>query len=225
MRLVPMLALLIRIEPSDRIATKSGSLRAYQRKTGWKNAAKAGGLSAAEADRLFAEADGHYAACKDAWGALIVGVGAHLLAALMQEVRPLLQRFRDYKREAALLDFDDLIYAARDLLRDHETVRVALSQRYRRVLVDEFQDTDPLQAEIFWRLCGEAPTPETPWQQRVLRPGALFLVGTPSRRSTVSEAPTCVRMSRRARRSPRNRATMCFRSQPTSARANRFWSS
>ncbi|BCB22431.1 UvrD-helicase domain-containing protein [Bosea sp. ANAM02] len=173
------LALLIRIEPSDRIATKSGSLRAYQRKTGWKNAAKAGGLSAAEADRLFAEADGHYAACKDAWGALIVGVGAHLLAALMQEVRPLLQRFRDYKREAALLDFDDLIYAARDLLRDHETVRVALSQRYRRVLVDEFQDTDPLQAEIFWRLCGEAPTPETPWQQRVLRPGALFLVGDP----------------------------------------------
>ncbi len=173
------LSLLIRIEPSDRIATKAGSLRAYQRKTGWKSAAKAGGLSSAEAERLCSEAENHYAACKEAWGALVVGAGAHLLAALMQEVRPLLQRFRDYKREAALLDFDDLIYAARDLLRDHEPVRVALSQRYRRVLVDEFQDTDPLQAEIFWRLCGEAPTPETPWQQRVLRPGALFLVGDP----------------------------------------------
>jgi len=173
------LALLICIEPSERVATKSGSLRAYQRKTGWKNAAKAGGLSVSESDRLSMEAATHYAACKDAWGALVVGVGAHLLSALMQEVRPLLQRFRDYKREAALLDFDDLIYAARDLLRDHEPVRVALSQRYRRILVDEFQDTDPLQAEIFWRLCGEAPMPETPWQQRVLRPGALFLVGDP----------------------------------------------
>ncbi|WP_089173394.1 UvrD-helicase domain-containing protein [Bosea sp. AS-1] len=173
------LCLLIRIEPSDRIATKSGSLRAYQRRTAWKNAAKAGGLSVAEGERLCSEAETHYAACKEAWGVLVVGVGAHLLAALMEEVRPLLQRFRDYKREAALLDFDDLIYAARDLLRDHEPVRVALSQRYRRVLVDEFQDTDPLQAEIFWRLCSEAPTPETPWQQRVFRPGALFLVGDP----------------------------------------------
>ena len=60
------------------------------------------------------------------------------------------------KRAAALLDFDDLIFAARDLLRDHEPVREALAARYRHVLVDEFQDTDPRQTEIFWRLCGDA---------------------------------------------------------------------
>lgn len=54
-------------------------------------------------------------------------------------------------------DFDDLIFAARNLLRDHDEVRRALGARFTRVLVDEFQDTDPLQTEIFWRLCGEPP--------------------------------------------------------------------
>ena len=66
-------------------------------------------------------------------------------------------RFREHKRAAALLDFDDLIFAARDLLRDHDEVRRALAARFSHVLVDEFQDTDPLQTEIFWRLCGEPP--------------------------------------------------------------------
>ena len=48
-------------------------------------------------------------------------------------------------------------------------------------LVDEFQDTDPLQTEIFWRLCGEPPTDgdDDDWTAFVLRSGALFLVGDP----------------------------------------------
>jgi exodeoxyribonuclease-5 len=55
------------------------------------------------------------------------------------------------------LDFDDLLYRT-DLLARHEPVRQALAERFRYVLVDEFQDTDPLQIEILWRLCGEAPS-------------------------------------------------------------------
>ena len=49
------------------------------------------------------------------------------------------------------------------------------------VLVDEFQDTDPLQTEIFWRLCGDPVTKESAadWQSFRIRPGALFLVGDP----------------------------------------------
>jgi ATP-dependent exoDNAse (exonuclease V) beta subunit len=46
------------------------------------------------------------------------------------------------------------------------------------ILVDEFQDTDPLQAEILWRLCGEGEG-SSPWHERVIRPGALFVVGDP----------------------------------------------
>ena len=52
-------------------------------------------------------------------------------------------------------------------------------QRFAHVLVDEFQDTDPLQTEIFWRLCGEPVDGEDDWTGFRIRPGALFLVGDP----------------------------------------------
>ena len=90
-----------------------------------------------------------------------------------------MQRYGDHKRASAQLDFDDLIFAARDLLRDHDDVRRALGQRFSHVLVDEFQDTDPLQTEIFWRLCGEPADGDTDWTRYRIRPGALFLVGDP----------------------------------------------
>ena len=86
--------------------------------------------------------------------------------------------YADYKRQAALLDFDDLLHHARDLLVRDPGVRQALARRYPRILVDEFQDTDPLQAEILWLLCGEGAEDE-PWTARRLRPGSLFLVGDP----------------------------------------------
>ena len=86
--------------------------------------------------------------------------------------------YRDYKRNAALLDFDDLLHHASDLLKSNETVRQALAKRYPVILVDEFQDTDPLQAEIVWRLAGEGD-PSLPWHEREIRPGALFVVGDP----------------------------------------------
>lgn len=65
------------------------------------------------------------------------------------------------------------------MLRDHDAVRQALGQRFAHVLVDEFQDTDPLQTEIFWRLCGEPVDGDADWTRFQIRPGALFLVGDP----------------------------------------------
>ena len=60
-------------------------------------------------------------------------------------------------------------------------MRRALAARFTHVLVDEFQDTDPLQTEIFWRLCGDPPANGKigDWMSFELRPGALFLVGDP----------------------------------------------
>ena len=52
-----------------------------------------------------------------------------VLSGLVAEVRPLINRFQAEKRRTARLDFDDLIFAARELLRDHEAVRKALGQR------------------------------------------------------------------------------------------------
>ena len=69
---------------------------------------------------------------------------------------------------------------ARDLLVGREEVRKALARRYQHVLVDEFQDTDPLQIDILWQLCSEASKHSTKKPlTRALRPGALFLVGDP----------------------------------------------
>src|SRR5262249_1831771 len=53
----------------------------------------------------------------------------------------------------------------------------ALGERYLHILVDEFQDTDPIQAETVFRIA--ATRSETRWQDSPLRPGALFMVGDP----------------------------------------------
>lgn len=174
-----VLVRLVNEVPGDEICTSSGSFKAYQRKGPWGTAAKAAGLSKAEGDRLFGEAETLYKAACAAWNVLVSNAAGRLLAALMAELGPLINQFNDYKRAAALLDFDDLIESARGLLRNHEPVRQALAARYAHVLVDEFQDTDPAQSEIFWRLCGEDVDGSGDWSTRALRPGALFLVGDP----------------------------------------------
>ena len=74
--------------------------------------------------------------------------------------------FQQFKRGKAILDFDDLLEKARELLRDRPDVRRGLQQRYRYLLVDEFQDTDPVQVEIILALAGD-------------QPGKLFIVGDP----------------------------------------------
>ena len=104
-----------------------------------------------------------------------------LLADLVDDLKNLLEHYQLYKRSAGLLDFDDLIIGARDLLRHEKhglAVRQALARQYKHILVDEFQDTDALQAEIFWRLCSDDEDDD--WSNLKLRPGSLFVVGDPN---------------------------------------------
>ena len=161
-------------------ACKRGSteFKQWRRKTAWRNAAARAGGSAAFGEQLNAAGKTRYDACADAYFEFRSYLGALAFVRFVKEFTPLRKLYRSYKRDAALLDFDDLLYQARDLLRDHEPVREALSRRYPRILVDEFQDTDPLQSEIIWRLAGEGD-PASPWHERVIRPGALFVVGDP----------------------------------------------
>jgi exodeoxyribonuclease-5 len=177
----PGLVRLLLTRPDPDLLTTTGSFKKYQKKGKWGDAAKRVGLSKADGDRLFAVAGARYTACCNSWAALSQAVAARVLADVVRLVQPVIDCFRDYKRSAALLDFDDLIFAARDLLRDHEAVRAALASRFAHVLVDEFQDTDPLQTEIFWRLCGDPPPGSSgaDWTEFQIRPGALFLVGDP----------------------------------------------
>ena len=174
-----LVALLLE-RPHGDLCTATGSFRAYRKKGKWGDAAKRAGLSKADADRLNLRADELNSACCTRWSALLSGAAARVLAELVDALQPVLGRLRTDKRATALLDFDDVIYAARDLLRDHDEVRQALGQRFTHVLVDEFQDTDPVQIEIFWRLCGDPPSSDSEdWALWRLRPGALFLVGDP----------------------------------------------
>ncbi len=64
------------------------------------------------------------------------------------ELTELFRRYVDYKRTKSLLDYDDLLTRLRDLLADHIEVRNRLSDTYRFIMVDEYQDTNHLQAEI-----------------------------------------------------------------------------
>jgi ATP-dependent helicase/nuclease subunit A len=80
---------------------------------------------------------------------------------------------------AGTLEFHDLLVLARRLLTSHEGARRTLHHRYCRVLLDEFQDTDPIQLDLAIRLT--ASPDDEPDEARPLRPlpGRLFVVGDP----------------------------------------------
>jgi len=101
------------------------------------------------------------------------------LAALVQQaLLETVDRYEELKTRAAALDFVDLLLRARDLVRDRGEVRADLQRRLTHLFVDEFQDTDPLQAEIVLRLASSDPTVSR-WQDVTPAPGKLFLVGDP----------------------------------------------
>jgi DNA helicase-2/ATP-dependent DNA helicase PcrA len=64
------------------------------------------------------------------------------------ELAELYRRYTEYKQTKSLLDYDDLLTRLRDLLAAHEPARRRLSETYRFIMVDEYQDTNALQAEI-----------------------------------------------------------------------------
>ena len=103
---------------------------------------------------------------------------ADLAAALRQELRGCVSAYELAKRKTGVLDFLDLLLKTRDLLRDNSTVRASFQNRFKRIFVDEFQDTDPLQTEILLLLAAADPL-LTNWREIRPVPGKLFLVGDP----------------------------------------------
>ncbi len=90
------------------------------------------------------------------------------------------------RQAAGRLEFHDLLVLGRELLRDPDHgpgVRARLHERYRRLLLDEFQDTDPIQIELAVRIAAadpEAPAAGTdPWDEVPVAAGHLFVVGDP----------------------------------------------
>ncbi|HEX5414294.1 MAG TPA: UvrD-helicase domain-containing protein, partial [Chloroflexota bacterium] len=102
-----------------------------------------------------------------------------VLGALLGQLRAFSLAFAEERRCQGSAAFHDLLVWARDLLRDHPEVRARARARFERIFVDEFQDTDPLQAEIVWYLTSDEPTPGASWVGAPLETGKLFVVGDP----------------------------------------------
>ena len=147
----------------------------------WREASGGGKATQAAADCLHDRAQQLYEACHDAHSALRAAAASCLLHLLAVEAHAIIVSYAKAKQKAAVLDFGDLLEKVRILLAENDEIRRALGVRHPMVLVDEFQDTDPGQLEIFWRLCSDPPTGNlaAEWTQWVPRPGALFLVGDP----------------------------------------------
>lgn len=152
---------------------KKMDLQKYQRLSVWRHA-----KGNEEGTRLAEIAKTHYDGCANAFRQLIGKIATAILERFAKELDDLMESFASFKRHAAVLDFDDLLNMTRDVLRRDARVRQAAAKRFGRVLVDEFQDTDPIQAEILFLLAG-AGDPAPRWYDQTLRPGQLFMVGDP----------------------------------------------
>ena len=103
---------------------------------------------------------------------------ADLAALLQAELGETVAEYQRLKERAGKLDFLDLLIRTRDLLVHSPSVRRYFQQRFTHLFVDEFQDTDPLQAEILVLLSADSPE-ATHWRAVRPRPGKLFIVGDP----------------------------------------------
>lgn len=113
-----------------------------------------------------------------AWRQYVYGLAMTLLSGARESAR------EERRRELAL-NYGDLLVGAAALLRGNASVRAALQRKYRWLLVDEFQDTDPIQAEVMLLLAADEERsglqPGSPLDPFAvpLRSGALFVVGDP----------------------------------------------
>ena len=107
------------------------------------------------------------------------------LAHILKELRRFVLEYTQRRKAEGRAEFHDLLVWARDMLRDLLDVRDHFRQRFSHLLIDESQDTDPIQAEIAMFLAEAVPEgtldenrPRT-WRQVLPETGKLFVVGDP----------------------------------------------
>jgi len=123
-------------------------------------------------------------------GDALAGVGREVANACARRLGSAIRRFTlaaaVERQHAGELEFHDLLVLARALLRHPgggAAVRQTLHQHYQRLLLDEFQDTDPIQIDLAVRIAATDPESAAaglaPWEELVVTPGHLFVVGDP----------------------------------------------
>jgi ATP-dependent helicase/nuclease subunit A len=122
-------------------------------------------------DDFLALLDGDIAALLTCWR-------EHRYPVVMRFLKRAAAEFSAERHRTGTLGFEDLLLLSARLLRENPRVRDALGVRYRRLLIDEFQDTDPIQAEVCFLLASES-SEGSDWRRVTPRPGGMFLVGDP----------------------------------------------
>lgn len=102
----------------------------------------------------------------------------HKYAHVVRFVQPAVAYCAERRRQDGLLNFQDLLMTTARLLQGSEEVRRYFQRWIQRLFVDEFQDTDPIQAQVMFLLTASNPE-EADWKQTMPTPGSLFIVGDP----------------------------------------------
>lgn len=123
---------------------------------------------------------------------LLANACHEVLVRLITLIAADLLRGAEERRTEGRLEFHDLLVLASRLLKTSSEARAALHDRYRFLLLDEFQDTDPIQLELAVLIAasveGAAPgdiatsdgeTEPPRWDEATVEPGRLFFVGDP----------------------------------------------
>jgi ATP-dependent helicase/nuclease subunit A len=128
--------------------------------------------------RIREAGDGLAAVCAEVANACAHRLGSAIRAFTLESARA--------RQREGQLEFHDLLVLARALLRDPDhgpAVRATLHDRYDRLLLDEFQDTDPIQIELAVRIAAADPRSTAAgndrWDRVDVAPGHLFVVGDP----------------------------------------------
>ncbi len=102
-----------------------------------------------------------------------------LIKDIFELIKPLCDKFKVEILQKELLSFDDLLIKARNLIKQNRQVRTELKEKFKAILIDEFQDTDPIQGELLMFLAEQKNNFATHCEKTKLENGKLFIVGDP----------------------------------------------
>nr|MBP7570108.1 UvrD-helicase domain-containing protein [Acidobacteriota bacterium] len=167
----------IRLARRDRVASLAEFCKAWKRDVVQKHWAGRGKQVKALVDDFTSTVVEPFL---EAWRARV----HHLAMIVLADARA---SYAEVRRRRNVVNYVDLLRVTARMLRERRAVRRALQAKYRWLFIDEFQDTDPIQAEIFLMLAaaeaasagnGDGGTAVDPFALP-LRPGSLFVVGDP----------------------------------------------
>ncbi len=115
---------------------------------------------------------------RDAHAAAQDGLRTDALLSLLPQIERFVDDYERQRRKDGEPDFDDLLFWASELLRTSEPAREYFRRQYKVVLIDEFQDTDPVQAELALLLTSDQE-PDGDWRKLRPAPARLTVVGDP----------------------------------------------